>query len=477
MHYSILIRLQKKCKAIFKYSACLIIAVFIELIFFQGSEIINEKKEGGSNIAMAEAIYAKANKLFEEGKNTDAVGLFETASGLYLKSENWNSYVQSLIYIGKCYRNMQQFDAAEQAFSKAEKTGRKRLDTNDLVFSTLYSAEAYLYTAKSDYDSSIYHANKSISIRLKKSGIHDTLLMFPYYALGMNYYYKGDYELSRKNHLIALGYELQCKNKSTVELANCWNSLGQVLWIRGDFDKAMKCYNNAQSIYNILLPTDIELPDFAYNNITIASFYTQLGYYKESLEILYKAEIYLEKKYSSFSSLIGIIHTYKSLDYLKIYDYNNAIIESNKALSKLKKDSTTNIMYAAYNYYYQGLGYSGLGKIDEAITCYLKCISVKQNYKQSNDPYTFLLLARCYEKTHQNSKSDSTYKAIIAILEKNNEHLPILASILIDYGSFCFNNNKLEKAFDCYSEALNIRLDKFGYQSINTAVAYNNIAK
>jgi CHAT domain-containing protein len=477
MHYSILIRLKKKRIAIFKYSTCLIIAVFIELIFFQGSEIINEKKEGGSNIVMAKAIYAKANKLFEKGKNTDAVGLFEKASELYLKAENWNSYVQSLIYIGKCYRNMQQFDAAQQAFSKAEKTGRNKLDTNDLVFSTLYSAEAYLYTAKSKYDSSIDLAKKAISIRLEKGGTHDTLLMFPYYVLGMNYYYKGDYALSKKNHLIALSYELQCKNKTTVELANCWNSLGQVLWQQSDFDNAMKCYDNAQSIFNNLLLTDIELPDFAYNNITIASFYTQLGKYKESLAVLYKAEIYIKNKYPSLSSLLGIIYTYKALDYLRIYDYKKAITESKKAILIFEKDSTTNIIYTAYNYYYQGSGYSGIDKTDEAIPCYLKCISLKQKSNQGNDAYSFLLLARCYEKTNQLNKADSTYKYIIEKLENTSEQNPLITNILLNYGSFCMSNNKKVRAIECYSKALNISLSIYGYHNINSSISYNYTAK
>jgi len=477
MKYSIFNRIKKKYQVLLKSYINLTALIFIELIFFQGSGIFNIKKECSPNTALADTKYAKAYKLFDEGKNAAAVCLFEKASVLYLKSENWYSYLQDLIYIGKCYRNMQQFETAEKTFNKAEKIGREKLDSNDLIFSSLYCAEAHLYTAKADYDRSIELAKKSILIRKKKKGINDTLLFFPYYAMGMNYYNKGDYILSKKYYLIALGYEMQCKNKSTVELANCWNSLGQVFWMQGYFVGAMKCYDNAQSIYTKLLTTDIELPDFAYNNITIASFYTQLGRYKESLAILCKAEIYIKNKYSSLTSLLGIIHTYKALNYLKIYDYKKTITESKKAISILEKDSTTNIMYAAYNYYYQGSACSGLDEMNEAIACYLKCISLKQKNKQGNDPHSFLLLARCYEKTNQNIKSDSVYKTIIAILKKNNEHFPILASILINYGDFCFNNNKTEKAFECYSEALKKSLSIYGFYNINTTISYNDIAK
>ncbi|MFH0867105.1 MAG: tetratricopeptide repeat protein, partial [Bacteroidota bacterium] len=454
-----------------------VIVVILWLGFFQGSGIIKVNKAGRENIAMAENKYAEAYKLFDKGKNAEAVGLFEEASALYLITEDWNSCLLSLINAGKCYRNMQQYNIAEKVFMKAENLAREKLDSNDLIFSTLYGAEAYMYTAKAEYDRSIELAKKSISIRQKKNRVNDTLLLFPYYSLGMNYFYKGDYVLSEKNYLMALGYIMLCENKSTVELASCWNSLGQVLWMQGNFDNAMKCYDKAQSIYNKLLTTDIELPDFAYNNITIASFYTQLGRYKESLDFLFKAEIYIKNKYSSLSSLLGIIYTYNALNYLKIYDYKRAITESKKAICLLEKDSTTNIMYTGYNYYYQGSGYSGLNKVNEAITCYLKCISLKQKSNKANDPNSFLLLARCYEKTNQIKKSDSTYKAIIDILEKNNERLPILASIFLNYGNFCYNNNIHEKAFYCYSEALDICLDKYGYHSTNTANVYNEFAK
>jgi CHAT domain-containing protein len=478
MRNSIFNRIKKKYQVILKSYINLAALIFIELIFFQGSGILSIKKESNPNIAMADTKFARAYKLFDEGKNANAISLFKTASVLYLKSENWYNYMQSLIYIGKCYRNIQQFDAAQQEFSKAEKIGREKLDSNDLIFSTLYGAEAHLYTAKAEYNRSIELAKKSISIRQKKNGINDTLFFFPYYALGMNYCYKGDYILSKKYYLIALGYEMQCKNKSTVELANCWNSLGQVFWMQGYFVGAMKCYDNAQSIYTKLLTTDIELPDFVYNNIAIASFYTQLGRYKESFEMLYKAEIYLKNKYSSLSSLHGIIHTYRALNYLKNYDYKKAITESKKAISIIEKDSNTNIIYAAYNYYYQGSGYSGLNKTNEAISCYLKCISLKQKSNQGNDANSYLLLAKCYEKTHQTNKADSTYNFIIKKLdETSNYQNPLTTTILLNYGSFCMNNNKTKKALDCYSEALKKCLNIYGFYNINTTISYNDIAK
>jgi CHAT domain-containing protein/Tfp pilus assembly protein PilF len=477
LQYSISDRIKKKYQVILKPCTCLIILIFIELIFFQGSGIISIKKVSRQNFALAESKYAEAYKLFDKGNNTEAVVLFEEASILYFKSENWSSYLISLINAGKCYRNIENYDTAEAIFARVEKIGLEKLDSNDLIFSTLYSAQAYLSCAIADYEKSINLAEKSILIREQKNGMNDSLFMYPYYVLGKDYYYLGNYDQAEKNYRIALVYSMLCKDNASIDVANNWTGLGQVLWTKGDYDKSLSCFNKAQSIYNGFIKKNYDVPEYANNNISISTFYSQLGYYKKSLEILYITENYLKNKFPSLHSLIGIVHTYKALNYLKAYDYVRTITECDVSLSIFKKDSITNNVYAAYDYYYLGLAYSGINKIDKAITCFSKYIEYKEKNNQSQDPYSFFLLARSYEKIKQIPKADSIYRIIITKLKKINENPPILATILQNYGAFCLNNSEQDIALECYSEALRICKSRYGYNNVNTATNYNLMAK
>lgn len=452
----------------------LISCIAIIYLFTGGSGISVIANSERSNIALADSKDAKAKKLFNEGKYTDAANLYQQLFVYYKSTRNWNSQVHALLKIEKCYRNTQQYDLAEKYLSKADSIAKSNFSSDDIIFSDIFSALAGLDYVQGDYQKSIQLAISSIGIRKTKNNNSDSLLMYPYISLGLNYYRLGRYEEAIKSYSNAIYYSLFCKNPNSVELVSCWNNLGLIYWQEGIYDKAMNCYQKALNLNSKIKNSVVN----ANNYINLSLLYSQLGQYKSAFKFLFLAENFLLKRFADSKSTLGLVRMYKAFNYLKIHDYKRVVTECIKANEDFQCDTLNNKTYLSYLFYYMGSGYSGLNKPAEAISCYSKCIQLKQQLKQSFDANSFLLLAKAYEKTNQPEKSDSTYKAIINYFEENNESQnPVLINILLNYGVFCLDNDKSHIALESYKKALKICLDKYGFYNLNTTITYNYLGK
>jgi CHAT domain-containing protein len=445
-------------------------------LFTGGSEISASDKSERSNITIADTMYKEANKLFDEGKYSDAALLYKQSATLYEQAKKWNLQVQSLIDLGNCFRNLQLYVIADSTFAEAEGLAIIKLDKNDLLFSTLYTAQAYLYNATSEFDKSTTLAEKAILIRSEKNKVNDTALMSPYCVLGMNSFSRGEYNIAISYFKKALYFSSFCRNLYNPDKAYYFNRIGQAMWNLGNFENSLKYYNISLSIYNKC--ENLFAPDQAYNYISISLLYSQLGQYKSAFKYLFLAENFLLKNFTDSKSILGIVRMYKAFNYLKIHDYKKVISECIKANHDLQSDTINNKTYLSFLFYYMGSGYTGLNKTAEAISCYSKCIRLKLQLAQSYDANSFLLLAKAYEKTDQTEKADSTYNTIINYLEKNNESQnPLLTNILLNYGTFCMNNNKSGLALSAYNKTLKICIDVYGFHNLNTTTAYNDLGK
>ncbi len=460
--------LEKRKKSLNKLLVFSLIFIFTSLYLPAGTGIFNNYIENRQNSTIAEIQYSQANKLFEDDLFQKAAEKYKNASLLYAQNKNWRLYTQSLINQGKCLKNLKELNAAEKIFAKAESIALKYFKTDDVLFSSLYCAQSFLFNEKSLFDKSIEYANRSVSIH-KKINIADTSLMLPYYALGMGYYAKGNYNESILNFTKSIFFASRCKKDNSSIISKCWSYIGTNLWMLGKYDRSLECYKKSA----LLIKKNIQ--DKIINTINIVILNIQLGKYSDAIQYLKSVDLILKNNPSVNKVFHGLSCNQKTIIYLKLHNYNNAITQGNNALSYFNSDTSYNKIYLPYLYYYLGTAYSGLNKTNEAIQNYQKCILLKQKYKQDKDVNSFLLLAKCFEKTEQTEKSDSTYNAIINYLHKNTNE-PVLANVLLHYGTFCLNNNNLEKALSSYSRALDICINKYGFYNINTTAAYNDIA-
>jgi CHAT domain-containing protein len=457
-----------------RYTILIPCIAFIYL-FTAGSEISVINNSEKSNIAWYYSRYLEANKLFEEGKYLDAVDNYKQLFIYNKHIRNWGQQVSTLIDIVNCYRNSLQYKIAEKYLQKADSIAKTHFTQGHLIFSDLLSAQSGLAYVQGEYPKSIQLAISSIRIRKSKSTYSDSLLIYPYIFLGLSHAALGKNDEAIKNYSTAIYCSLSCKNHNSVELMSCWNNMGQIYWDQGIYDEAMNCYQNALNM-NLVINNNSTVT--ANNFSSIALLYSQIGQYEYAFKYLFLAENILLKKSDGSKSALGMVRINKAFIYLKTHDYKRVLSECIKAKDDFQADTINNKTYLSYLYYYMGSGYSGLNKSTEAINCYSKCINIKQQLKQSYDANSFLLLAKAYEKMNQIEKSDSTYNIIINYLEKNYESQnPILANILINYGTFCLDNDKLNIALLSYNKALKICLNKYGFYNLITTTVYNDLGE
>lgn len=243
-----------------------------------------------------------------------------------------------------------------------------------------------------------------------------------------------------------------------------------------NFENALHYYN--QALCNSLIHSDNITLELPYNYLSNAVLYSEIGQYKSAIKYLIIAENILKTKFPDSKSILGLVSMHKAFNYLKTHDYKKVVSECQKAYNDFQCDTINNKAYISYIFYYMSSGHAGLNKHTEAIQYLSKCIKLKNELSADYDPNSFLLLAKAYEKTGQIEKSDSTYNFIIKYLvEKKEPQNHLLASILLNYGTFCLENNRQQMAITSYNKALEICLGIYGYHNLNTTTAYNDLGK
>ena len=417
-----------------------------------------------------------ANTLFNQAKYSDAVIFFQKASVLYEQTANWANCVENLIESGKCFRNIEQFDNAETYFNKAEKIAKEKLKLNSLIFSSLYSAQSYLYYAKSEYKKSIQLAENSIKIRYKINGGSDTLLYYPIQALGMNYYSLGENNKSLYYYRKSLSYAMHEKNKYNYNLAYSLNRIGLIFWAKGLYDEALEYYNKTLLIQTKLNDKQNDYLAYLYNNI--AELYKESGNDKEALFLYDKAINILKINQENNSSLLGTVFFNKAFIYSRQNDFDKVIDNCNKSYVLLSKNISINSRLLSYNYYFLSKAYFEIGNAFKSTESITKCLDITRIYKKENDPYNFFLIAKAYEKLKHIEKADSMFNISLTLFEKNPEkNNNNLANIYLCYGTFCIEHGKIDKSLELYNKTYNIYLKKYGINNSNISVVLNNIGK
>lgn len=314
---------------------------------------------------------------------------------------------------------------------------------------------------------------------------------------------------------------LQVSDSITEELALCYNNLGMIYEIKGDFDQAVNYLNDALEISLHFNNKEDSISLTAeYNNIGMV--YKSMGNYKMALNYLYKAlDIWLttfkgahpymamilnnlgitynsmgehdkalsilrkartvfmtipQKKNSQLASILGNLGS----TYLYKGQYDQAMAYINQALNILL--DIFGDTHPSIATYYNNIGgiYAFIGNYNEALNSFKKALRIGLDIFGENHRS----IATYYNNIGRLYISTGKYDQAMMILDKalnisnniSSENHSYLAHTYNNLGNIYNSKGEYDKAIGFYKKALNIDLDLFDTDHPKVAIDYNNIS-
>lgn len=355
------------------------------------------------------------------------------------------------------------------------------LGSRDIALS--YNNIGLVYEKQGDYAKSLDYFFKTLAIDEKILGTEHPSTATVYNNIGAVYDDQGDYSKALEYHFKALEINEKVLGSEHSSTATCYNNVGLVYCNQDNYPKALEYYLKAIAIYEKELGAEHTSTATCYNNIGFA-YYTldnspkALEYYFKALEI-YKKIIGLEHPSIATSyNNIGLVYE-KQNDYTKALDYYF------KALAIDEKVLGTGHPLTAISYNNIGLVYDSQGDYTEALDYFLKVLTINEKVLGSEHPNT---------ETTKLWVRNTKYKIGNDLFNRElySESLPYyLAALEIEetvlgededtadsYNTIAktyYHIGDMSNALAYHKKALNVRVNVFGEEHIDTAQSYFDV--
>lgn len=336
----------------------------------------NEYYRANNNNEEVARNYRKMSTIFKNRGNFKLAEKYISKALSIIKKTNKNEELSCLYcYIGELKEMESRYSEAVFDFKKAIEISK-----NDSISNRCRIKLAKLYRITGEYDKSIEVYNKALAVSKELPSSEKANI---YEGIGIIYFFKKNYELSKEFHIKSL--REREKNKETNrDLARSYINLGNLYNALCEYAEAAKNFRKAAEVSDINLSHIYDNTARAYFNAGMYSL--SLKYYKKTIEHLrledevYKEALTLAKLSDIY---ITIADTLPGKLKAKESFYKEALNYAYKALDIAEKTGVKEYKNAAYNCIYKS--YVKLGnkkKAAEYETLYNKQTRIQAAYEK-----------------------------------------------------------------------------------------------
>ncbi|KPK33395.1 MAG: hypothetical protein AMS24_01175 [Chlamydiae bacterium SM23_39] len=375
---------------------------FINHVKAQGSIYEKDLKEYEPK---REKIFKKAgDEEFKKGDYDRALWNYEKDLEIMIKK-----YGEKDVKVGKSYNSITKTENKRGNYLRAEKFCFKSLEifektllANDPNIGKIYGDLGIAYHGQGKYDKAIEYHNKNLVI----------LLSFLNPPIPESY-----------NNLISESLVILSLSSLNPLIPESYNNLGNVYYDKGDYDKAIKCYENSLTNSKNLLKTKNTLEtkedlsifaDAMISHNCLGRAYDQKGNHDKAIEYITQ-NVNLFVKLPKNHSFIA--QTYTILG--KIYHHQG---NSDKAIEYLTKGTIVkNNPLIAESYNILGDIYCSKDDYDKAIEYYKKCLEILKTSPKNSQNITISCcfnLAKVYKLIGEYSNNKAKKCFTIKTFEK-----------------------------------------------------------
>lgn len=275
---------------------------------------------------------------------------------------------------------------------------------------------------------------QSIGVILFKGGKYSKAKLFFLAALGI---------MNDRNVIIlenidcpeAYSVDELLQTKDAADYAVVFGNLGQVYWVRGEYEKANKYFGKVIDIRESVFGINHPYTAVAYNNL--ATLYVEQGDYNKALDYFMKALTINERVLGTENPETAKIYNNIATVYTKLGEYENALEFDRKVLAIGEHVLGTDHPSVATVYDNMATVYNRQSDYDKALEYYEKALAIRESMLGTEHPETAI-----------------TY---------NN-----IANVYANQGDY-------EKALDYNQRALKVNLAIFGEEHPNTKRTQENL--
>lgn len=380
-------------------------------------------------VGLEEEPEIKSQLLNTIGKVYTNLGLYNSAEELFLKIneiENLETidketYVETLVNLGKTYGFNGKYKLAGDIFIKAKNIGEEYFSPNHVIIGELYNSLGSHFYQIADFDSSYIYYKKAEKNFILNFGKESEQLATTLYNLGVLEFDSGNIEKSDSLYSASLNLYIKLNGEIDIQTATVQNELASVMRHSGRFSEAEKLYNKA-------LATRIKIfgnshPDVAHTLNHLSRLYYNQEFYekaeplaRQSLEIRKKLydEIHPEVS-ASKSSLAG------TLMGLKKYEEADKLYE--EAYNASMKKFGENHPYTPALLGNLGIALMEQKKYKEAEDAMLKALQMLEkltSYRPTYRSGRVVSLADLYNRTNRYSKAEELLRKELNLLKNSD---------------------------------------------------------
>ncbi|CAF1358418.1 unnamed protein product [Adineta steineri] len=261
------------------------------------------------------------------------------------------------------------------------------------------------------------------------------------------------------------------------EKAIYYSQLGYAKLDQGDYDKAIRYYEQVLEIFEHTLPSNHLSLAISYNNN--GSVYYKMGEYSKALSFCEKALEIQQKTLPS--NHLDLAESYNNIGgvYNNMGEYSKALSYYEKALEICQKTLPSNHPHLAISYNNIGLVYNNMGEYSKVLPYYEKALGIEQKTLPSNHPHlatSYNNIGLVYDKMGEYMKALSSHEKALEIQQKTlpSNH-PDSATSYNNIGSVYIHMGEYSKALSYYEKALEIQQKTLPTNHPSLATSYNNI--
>ncbi|CAF0918045.1 unnamed protein product [Adineta steineri] len=264
---------------------------------------------------------------------------------------------------------------------------------------------------------------------------------------------------------------------SESDKATYYNNLGSVRHKQGDYEQAIKYYEQGLGIFEKTLPPNHPSLATSYNNI--GGVYDNMGEYSKALSFQEKALGIREKSLPENHPDLATSYNNIGSVYDSMGEYSTALSLYEKALGIFQKTLPANHPSLATSYNNIGMVYDNMGEYLKALSFYEKALGIKEKTLPVNHPSlatSYNNIGTVYNNMEEYSKALSFHEKALGIQAKTlPENHPDLATSYNNIGGVYDNMREPSTALLFYEKALEIRRKSHPANHPDLATSYNNI--
>jgi tetratricopeptide (TPR) repeat protein len=397
--------------------------------------------------------FAKAQKLDESSNFSQSAPLYEKASKIFEKCNDWENYSVATYQWGLALLNIDSVFKAVQVFENLKSKSLEKLGSNTQVYALACHNLGEIYFRIEKPVLSIENFELALKSLTTIYGQASQEVALCLYNMGNALEMNNQLAEAIAKHKAALEIKKSLNIADSASTLDAYSTLGKLYQESGKTDSANYYFNLAQGFSTLKSVDDIK--NLSYLKFKSGRLLYDDGKYAQAQQAFTEAKVLSHQVNDTLTEAYASVLLYLGLIYEKSERYDSAYILVQRSFNLLKK---INLPYNK-TYFNTLLTYADvsikIGKLAEAINLYNEALVVAKTKFQDATAFTaeiYISLGKTYETLSDNANAESNYnQALLAIKGDSIGFAEQFTNSLLGLASIKYEQNNITAAKAIYS--------------------------